>query len=132
MNKNIFIIFALMALSSVAFAAGEFDGITDVVGGADTAGKQTFGTVIKWAFAVVLPLGCIIGGAIMGYMFAKKKAEQQGEGSVKMPLVVGGMAILGLFVYLLVAALVGQALLNDATAIITEVIPTFYREALGI
>lgn len=132
MNKKIFLLVALTALSSVAFAAGEFDGITDVISSADTAGRKSFGSVLTWVFAVILPLGCIIAGCIGGYFFAKKKAEQQGEGSTKIPLVVGGMAILGLFVYLLVAALLGQALVNDPTYIITKVIPEFYRSSLGV
>lgn len=130
--KKLFLLTSILAvLASVAFGAGsEFDGITDVLKSGDTAGKAGLGMGLAWTFSLLVP-GCMVGGAMLGYTFAKKKAEQQQEGQTKMPVIVAAMIIVGAFVAILVTALFGQILLGDSGALF-EAVYKFYRESLGL
>ncbi|MBD5165143.1 hypothetical protein [Helicobacter sp.] len=75
-----------------------------------------------------MPFVCIIAGAILGYSFQKKKSEQE-QNTTKIYVVTAISAIVGFFVYAIVATIVSRALFGDANYIF-QVINDFWKEAV--
>lgn len=107
---------ALMCLFAVnGFAdVSAFDGVDQVVGGAHKAGTAALGSVMKWIVGLGIPIVCIFGLAFLGYTFAKKKAEQSQDGQNRIPVAVAVGAAIGFFVFIIVTAFIGLALMGDA------------------
>lgn len=122
-------IFLLGLFVSVGFSANEFGEAQNIISQADTAGKGVLGTGLKWFLALILPLGCMGGATILAYTQQKKKAEQQDQNPNKIYFVMGIAAIVGFFVYLIIATIISYALTRD-TGYIFNVISTFYKQAL--
>lgn len=107
-------LFAL--LFAGAINADEFAEANNILSSGDSAGKTALGTLIKWVFAVALPILCIGAGTIMAYSQQKKKAEQdQDTKKIYIAMLLGAVA--GFFVYVMVAMIVSRALFGDAQAI---------------
>lgn len=119
------LVFGLFMLFSPHLSADEFDAVNDILGSGDKAGKKALGTGVTWAFGVVLPFICIIAGAILGYSFQKKKSEQE-QNTTKIYVVTAISAIVGFFVYAIVAMVVSRALFGDANYIF-QVINEFWK-----
>lgn len=110
------------------FGANEFNEAQNIIGSADTTGKSILGTGVKWAFAVALPIICIVAGMIMGYSQQKKKAEQdQDTNKIYFATAIAGF--IGFFVFVIVAMLFSRALFGDTTYIF-NVITTFWKSAV--
>lgn len=110
--------------------ADEFEEASKIVESGDSSGKAVLGLIIKWVFALILPIVCMGSGIIMAYAQQKKKAEQdQDTKKIYIAMFLG--AVVGFFCYVLVAMLVSRALLGDAKQIF-DVIYTFWREAVAI
>lgn len=122
-------IFLLGLFVSVSFSANEFGEAQNIISQADTAGKGVLGIGLKWLLALILPLGCMGGATILAYTQQKKKAEQQDQNPNKIYFVMGIAAIVGFFVYLIIATIISYALTRD-TGYIFNVISTFYKQAL--
>ncbi|RAX55318.1 hypothetical protein CCY99_01055 [Helicobacter sp. 16-1353] len=122
---KVFLKIALMLgiFASFGFGANEFNEAQTIISGADTNARSVLGTGVKWAFAVALPLICIIAGMIMGYSQQKKKAEQDTN---KIYFVTAIAGIVGVFVYVIIAMLISRALFGD-TSYIFNVITTFWK-----
>ena len=122
------LVFGLFMLFSPHLSADEFDAVNDILGSGDKAGKKALGTGVTWAFGVVLPFICIIAGAILGYSFQKKKSEQE-QNTTKIYVVTAISAIVGFFVYAIVAMVVSRALFGDANYIF-QVINEFWKSSV--
>lgn len=122
------LVFGLFMLFSPHLSADEFDAVNDILSGGDKAGKKALGTGVTWAFGVVLPFICIVAGAILGYSFQKKKSEQE-QNTTKIYVVTAISAIVGFFVYAIVAMVISRALFGDANYIF-QVINDFWKEAV--
>ena len=72
-----YILVSVVSASS-AFAANsdEFSEAANVVSTASKSGMNVFGTIMIWFFAVFLPIGCILGGILLGYKQRNKQAER--------------------------------------------------------
>lgn len=132
--QNIFKIGLVIGIFSLLFTNGlfadEFDNINDIMGGGDKAGKKALGTIVIWGVALILPVICIISGAIMGYSFQKKKSEQE-QNTTKLYVVTGGAAIVGFMLFIGVTMIISTALLGDKSAMF-QVITNFWRASLGL
>lgn len=126
---NMFLrIWVFLSVSAVsAFADGEFTDAANVVGQASKGGLTVFGTIMIWFFAVFLPIGCILGGMLLGYKQTKKQAEQD-QDSMKIYLMIGLYAIVGFFVFIIVAVVCGKALLGEMNALLLKIYD-FYKLA---
>ena len=122
------LVFGLFMLFSPHLSADEFDAVNDILGSGDKAGKKALGTGVTWAFGVVLPFICIIAGAILGYSFQKKKSEQE-QNTTKIYVVTAISAIVGFFVYAIVAMVISRALFGDANFIF-QVINNFWKSSV--
>lgn len=122
------LIFGLLMLFSSYLSADEFDAVNDILSSGDKAGKKALGTGVVWGFGVVLPFICIVAGAILGYSFQKKKSEQE-QNTTKIYVVTAISAIVGFFVYAIVAMVISRALFGDANYIF-QVINDFWKEAV--
>lgn len=126
---NIFLrIWVFLSVSAVsAFAADEFNDAANVVGQASSGGMKVFGTIMIWFFAVFLPIGCILGGMLLGYKQTKKQAEQD-QDSMKIYFMIGLYALVGFFVFIIVAVIFGKALLGEMSGLTNKII-NFYKAA---
>lgn len=131
-KQNVFLRIALVLgvfmILGTNLSADEFDAVNDILNSGDKAGKTALGTGIKWAFSVILPLICIIAGAIMGYSQQKKKAEQE-QNTTKIYVVTTISAIVGFFVFAIVAMIMSRAFFGDSNYIFS-IITDFYKEAV--
>ena len=126
---NIAFLTAFVAIFATSgFAAGEqgFDGITGIVGQASQAASSTFGTGILWGVSVFAPLICVDAAAFMGYNFAKKKAEQQGEGEKKILAAVLISGAIGALVFCFIVAILSSVMLGSATEMFGNIVK-FYK-----
>lgn len=123
-----FLFFGLFA--NFAFGVDGFSDIeTTLKEGSDT-GQISLGIILKWAFAVVLPLICMVGSAIYGFMQTKQKLDSQNQGGAwKLALSTAGYAILGGFAFYLVASLFSLVLFGDFGKI-TDIINEFYLQSV--
>ena len=127
---NIAFLTAFVAIFATSgFAAGDgqgFDGITGIVGQASQAASSTFGTGILWGVSVFAPLICVAAAAFMGYSFAKKKAEQQGEGEKKILAAVLISGAIGALVFCFIVAVLSAVMLGNPTEMFGN-IAKFYK-----
>lgn len=126
------LIAALLALFATSgFADTGVSGVVSTIGEADEGAKQTLRIAIQWIMGIGLPLICMVGFAFLGYQFAKKKAEQTQDGQNRIPMAVGVGIVIGIFVYMIVASLVGVALLGSAADGL-KVITNFWATQVGL
>lgn len=127
--KIVLVLGAFMLLGS-NLSADEFDSVNDILNSGSKAGQQTLGVGIKWALSIVLPLICIVAGALMGYSQQKKKAEQE-QNTNKIYVVTAISAVVGFFVYVIVTMIISRAFFGDATYAFNNVIFEFYKNAVN-
>ncbi|ECK2550126.1 hypothetical protein FQW77_08605 [Campylobacter jejuni] len=101
-------------------ATDEFSEAANAIQSASDSGKSILGAVFGWGFSVVLPLVAMVVGIILGYKFQSKRAEQD-QSTLKLFVILGGCAVAGFFVYVIIAMLFSRALLGDFSAILTKV-----------
>lgn len=107
---------AFMALISVSNAVGaDIEDISGVVDRADTTGRSVLKTGIMWFFAVGFPIISVFVMMIVGYITAKKKADNQQEGAGRIGGYVVGFGIAGVLVYFVVTGVVSQMMFNDSS-----------------
>ena len=109
--------------------ADEFDEVNNILDSGDKAGKKALGTGVQWAFALILPLICVVAGMIMGYSQQKKKSEQE-QNTTKIYVVTIISGIVGFFVFAIVAMIFSRMLFGDANYIF-QVINEFYKQAVN-
>jgi hypothetical protein len=128
MMKSLPIILVLGAVATFAFGADEFTDVNNVVDKFSGAGSTILGTGVKWIIGL-LPLILFVVGIFGGMKYAKKQADQdQDNTKVYVSAVIGGVA--GSMIGLLLIALIGTALLGEASKGI-EVLKAFWETALG-
>lgn len=127
--KFVLVLVAFMLLGS-NLSADEFDAVNDILGNGSKAGKSALGTGMQWGLSIVLPLICIIAGAIMGYSQQKKKAEQE-QNTNKIYMVTAISAVVGFFVYVIVTMILSRALFGDASFAFNNVIFEFFKDAVN-
>lgn len=121
---------AIFATSGFAACETGFDGITCIVGQASKAAGSTFGTGILWTISVFAPLICVAAAAFMGYNFAKKKAEQQGEGEKKILVAVLISGAIGALVFCFIVAVLSSIMLGSATEMFGNIVK-FYKTIIA-
>lgn len=114
------ILIFLTVFSSLALGSGDFEGIDNVLTEGHQAGTAALGVGLLWFFSSMLII-FPVGGAVYGYMFAKKKAEQQQEGSNKMAISVIVGAVVGVFAGLLFIALSSQVMTGDSSQFLSNI-----------
>ena len=109
-----YILVSVVSASS-AFAANsdEFSEAANVVSTASKSGMNVFGTIMIWFFAVFLPIGCILGGILLGYKQRNKQAERD-KNSIKI-CTIFVYGFVGFFVFVVVTACLSQVIFGDMT-----------------
>lgn len=131
MKKN----FALMLLffgffANFAFGVDGFSDIENTLTEGSNVGQTSLGIILKWLFAVILPLACMAGSAVYGFVQTKQKLDSQNQGGAwKLTLITAGYAVLGGFGFFLVASLFSLVLFGDFGKIV-EVINDFYLQSV--
>lgn len=118
--KKIAFFVALFSSIYLGAATDEFSEAANAIQSASDSGKSILGAVFGWGFSVVLPLVAMVVGIILGYKFQSKRAEQD-QSTLKLFVILGGCAVAGFFVYVIIAMLFSRALLGDFSAILTKV-----------
>lgn len=127
MKKVIFLL-SVAGVSAIFAQTGSFQGIDNVVTDFDGAGQSILGTGVRWVIGM-LPLILFVVGVFGGVKYAKRQADQdQDNTKVYVTAVIGGVA--GTMVGLLLIALIGAALLGEASAGL-DVLKAFWGKALG-
>lgn len=129
LNSMVIRVWAFLICSAVtAFASDEFTKAQETIGTAGKTGASVLGTGLIWLFAVFLLWGSILGGMILGYKNTKKQAEQD-QDSMKIYIMMGVYAIVGLFVFVIVTSLVSLGILGNSTALFKSIYG-FYETSL--
>lgn len=124
-HKGLLLILAYITLLSVGANADEFNDALNTVTSASNTGRGVLGEGMRWVFGLLLPVVCIGMGFWLGLTQAKKKAEQE-QGSFKIYVIAGISALVGFFVYCIVAMLISSALMGDSK-LLFEKIYEFWR-----
>lgn len=130
LNNTVIKVWAFLVCSAVtAFGANdEFSQAASTIGTAGKTGASVLGTGLIWFFAVFLLWGSILGGMILGYKNTKKQAEQD-QDSMKIYIMMGVYAVVGLFVFIIVTSLVSLGILGDGSALFKKIYE-FYKTSL--
>ena len=128
MKKRI-IFFALLLFGlGAAYAAGEFDGVDNVVKNLDSSIATTSGsgmrTVMAWA-----PVILFLVGLGIAFRQAKKESEQQGD-TYKVVITCVVAAVLGAIVGILIDAALGRVMMGDSMKGL-QVIWDYWKAALS-
>ena len=129
MRRIVTFLLVSTALSTSVVLAnnGAFTSIDSTVGALNTSGKGTLGTFGAWFFGL-LPLISFIGIGVGGYRYASKKAEQD-QDTTRVAIITFISAILGFFVGVILAAVLGAGLMGSASEGV-QIVNSFWRSVL--
>jgi hypothetical protein len=128
MMKSLPIILVL-GVATYAYAAGEFGEVDGIVTEFGASGEKILGVGIRWIIGL-MPLVLFVVGIFGGMKYAKKQADQDHDNTkVYVSAVIGGVA--GSMVGMLLIALIGTALLGNATLGL-GVLTDFWKGLLGV
>lgn len=128
MKKRV-IFFALLLFGvGAAYAAGEFDGVDNVVKNLDSSVSTTSGSGVRAAMAWA-PVLLFFTGLGIAFRQSKKESEQQGD-TYKIVITCVVASVLGAFVGILADAVLGRILMGDSMKGL-QVVWEYWKSALS-
>ena len=129
MKKLFKVVMVLALIAGAAYAANDFQAVDNTVSAIDTSARTSMGTVGRWIFGMI-PLVAMLLGGFAGFMYQKKKGEQEKDTSkAVIYMIIGGILAGSAGVFF--DAMLGSALLGNSSKGI-QVLTTFWSNVLGV
>lgn len=109
-------------------AADEFDSAVSTINSAETSFMSILGFAVRLILGFGLPLFCMGLGGYLGFVQAKRKAEQD-QSTFKIFGITAVCAVIGFFVFIATAMLISSGLYGDSGYVFENVIYDFWKNA---